>query len=86
MLITLYSELKHKFGDPRLKKKEVWTEIEKRMKMEKYKFSAAELSKKWSNLEQRLVIVIDDALDSGKFYNVSVWSMVLTYRSLYLGA
>ena len=42
MLISSYAELEHKFADPRLKKNQVWAEIEKRMKEKLYHFTATD--------------------------------------------
>ena len=53
LLMTSYEELKEKFGDARVKKKDVWEDIAGSMQKLGYGYTGTDCSKKWSNLEIR---------------------------------
>lgn len=66
LLIQSYSELKEQFRNPKLKKKDLWQEIEAKFRKQKYRVNTEALDRKWRNLKKRYTTIKDGARKTGR--------------------
>jgi hypothetical protein len=66
LLIQSYSELKEQFRNPKLKKKDLWQEIEAKFRKQKYRVNTEALDRKWRNFKKRYTTIKDGARKTGR--------------------
>lgn len=74
-----YNERKLKFHDPKVKKKQLWTEIVKEFKIKKYYVDEYILDRKWRNMKKSYKAIVDSKK------NVNTWEWYEYMKDIYKG-